>query len=56
MISMFFRMLYRVFRYSYNNHETVSLTIRSDHRWNNEIHRNFMIAIINLVKGSLTEP
>ena len=45
-------MLYRVFRYHHNDQETVSFTIRSDHRWNNEIHRNFMIAIINLVKGS----
>ena len=45
-------MLYRVVRYNYGLDGTVMLSIRSDRRWNNEIHRNFMIALTNLVRVS----
>ena len=44
-------MLYRVIRYNFSLTEALSFIIRSDHRWNNEIHRNFMIAVTNLVMG-----
>ena len=45
-------MLYRVIRYNFGLQNTITLSIRSDRRWNNEIHRNFMIALTNLDRVS----